>query len=107
MVRSDTEKFLGTNLPSEYVDMFWDKVIPKGSKASKGQVVKAMADLWLDLPEDARNNYLYPISDRPLAELIRQVVQEELVAYRKALSPSQRRAVDKSLQETKGKIHQK
>ncbi len=60
MARSDTEAMLGANLPRDFVDIFWTKAMPGSSKASKAQVVLAMANAWVDMPNEVKKHYLFP-----------------------------------------------
>lgn len=105
MPRSDNEKMLGANLPRDYVDDFWERAAP--ADTAKSQVIKAMADLWLDLPTDIRKNYLYPAPKDgrgSLKRLVLEIVSAQLAAYHSALTPKQRKIVDEKLKETKEKI---
>jgi len=108
MVRADTEKMLGANMPREYVENFWKNATPKGTKANKSQVIEAMANLWLDLPDEAKQHYLVPISNKnPFENVVREVTRPFVNAIRAALTPAQRKIVDKNLKETKEKIGRK
>jgi len=106
MVRADSDKMLGANLPREFVDNFWDNAAPEGT--NKTLIIKAMALLWLDLPDDVKQSYLYPkTGEKSLNILIQQIVQSQLEVFRSVLNPAQRKIVDQKLKETKEKIGRK
>jgi len=77
MVRANTEKMLGANLPAKFVEDFWIKAAPAGT--SKNLVVKAMSLVWLDLTEKLRRENLYPVKDdKKLSEVIEEIVDGKI-----------------------------
>jgi hypothetical protein len=90
MVRANTDGLLGANLPKEYVENFWKKAAPEGT--AKTLVIKAMARFWLDLTDESRRSYLYPIKDdKKLSEVIGDIVNKKIqtafTALAKNISP--------------------
>jgi len=77
MVRKKDEAMLGANFPTHFVESFWEKAMP--ATVNRNKVIEAMAKLWLDLPEEARRNILYPVqSDTPLVDIIKEIVRSEV-----------------------------
>ncbi len=110
MPREDGESMLGANLDRGFVASFWEKATPEGTgeKTNKGQIVQAMANLWLDMPEDVRKEYLWPVSGQsPLTTLVQQIVQSQLDNFRAGLTPAERKILDKDTKQTKRKIGRK
>ena len=115
MVREETEKMLGANLPIEYVRSFWKAAYPPANDEQdelphgfKILIIRAMANLWSELPLEVRESYMYPDKKKikPLNLLVGQIVSEQLATIREALSPHQKKIVDQKIKETKEKIHQ-
>jgi hypothetical protein len=69
---------LGANFPSKFVEDFWENAAPDGT--AKNLIVKCMAKLWLDLPNEVRRTYLYPIaeSDKAFFTAIESIIDKKL-----------------------------
>lgn len=81
MARASDQKMLGANLPSEFVENFWDKAVPEGVRASKIEVVIAMANAWVELPDDIKQSYLSGQkqgNNAPIKDMIEAVVEEKI-----------------------------
>jgi hypothetical protein len=56
MARYEDQSMLGANLPGDFVAEFWENAILMGG--SKNAVIRAMAELWIDVPDDLKRDYL-------------------------------------------------
>jgi len=78
-VRASNEKMLGANLPGDYVESFWNKAFPKGVKATKTDIVLAMADAWVELPPEVKEYYLYPKrKEDSIRDHIERIVEDKM-----------------------------
>lgn len=106
MARANDEKMLGANLPSEFVENFWVNAIPKGVKATKTEIVVAMANAWKELPDEVKKTYLAgtDLNTPAFEALVEQVIDRKLEAFYSKLSPNQLKTLKTDAEKTEKKL---
>lgn len=93
MVRADTEKMLGANLPANFVETFWSKALPPKSKASKTKVIVAMANAWIELSDSVKEYYLNPSpKHESLKDFVESIVENKMKELMAGIQTSQNAA---------------
>ena len=93
------------NIQANLIAVVGQLIVPAAERDSFDQGYDRMSELFRESPGFLSMELGQSTDSLEVLTVIHR--WESVGSYRKALSPSQRRAVDKSLQETKGKIHQK
>ena len=106
MDRKKEQKNLGGMMDADIVDKFVQQTELRGWVNKRA--LAAAAKLWLQIPEDIQSRLINEeTSEGTFIALVQEIVQEQLVTFRKSLTPEQQKIVEQKLRETKEEIAQK
>lgn len=98
------ERGLIAKVSDEFREEFQQQLKERGQK-QKDAMISAIR-LWMGLPAEVQAKIINQTTSEDILKItVREIIQEQLAAFRLALTPEQQKIVDRKLEETKKEIH--